>query len=370
MIYMDSKSANDGTYNLTVTFDVGTNQDLAAVDVQNRVAIAQTSLPQDVIRQGVQIRKQSTDFLEVMALTSPKRTYDNVFLSNYALLNLQDALARVNGVGFVRIFGARDYSMRIWLDPDKMARLGSPPATLQRVIQEQNVVAPAGRVGLPPTPAGQQMQYSVFVQGRLADVKQYENMVVRAAANGQIVRLKDVARIELAGVDYSINVDGGRPPGGLHRRLSCRRTPMRSTWRSTSSSTMDMLAQSFPPDMRYSIPYSTTPFVTESLKEVVNTLGDGDPAGAAGGLRVPAELARDADPDAGGAGVADRHLRRVRRARLLDQHADAVRHGARDRHRGRRRDRGGRGGPAQARQRASVADRTPPRRRWRTSARR
>src|SRR4051812_36582486 len=120
MIYMDSKSANDGTYNLTLTFDVGTNQDLAAVDVQNRVAIAQTSLPQDVIRQGVQIRKQSTDFLEVLALTSPKRTYDNVFLSNYALLNLQDALSRINGVGFVRLFGARDYSMRIWLDPDKM----------------------------------------------------------------------------------------------------------------------------------------------------------------------------------------------------------------------------------------------------------
>jgi multidrug efflux pump subunit AcrB len=166
MIYMDSKSANDGTYNLTVTFDVGTNPDIAAVDVQNRVAIAETSLPQDVIRQGVQIRKQSTDFLEVYALTSPKRTYDNVFLSNYALLNIQDALARINGVGFVRIFGARDYSMRIWLDPDKMANLGITAGDVTAAVQEQNVVAPAGRVGLPPAPSGQQMQYSIFVPGQ------------------------------------------------------------------------------------------------------------------------------------------------------------------------------------------------------------
>ena len=119
MIYMDSKSANDGTYTLTVTFDVGTSQDLAAVDVQNRVAVAQSVLPADVIRQGIQIRKQSTDFLSVIALTSPDQRYDSTFLSNYALLNIQDAMARIPGVGFVRLFGARDYSMRIWLDPDK-----------------------------------------------------------------------------------------------------------------------------------------------------------------------------------------------------------------------------------------------------------
>ena len=272
MIYMNSKSANDGSYNLTVTFDVGTNQDLAAVDVQNRVSIAQTSLPQDVIRQGVQIRKQSTDFLEVLAFTSPKRTYDNVFLSNYVLLNVQDALSRIRGVGFVRIFGARDYSMRVWLDPGKMARLGVTAGDVTKVIQEQNVVAPAGRLGVPPAPAGQQMQYSVYVRGRLADVKQYEDIVVSAAANGRIVHLKDIARIELAGVDYSINVDEDENPAafvGIFLSPDANALEVAKQVKGT----MDTLAQSFPPDIAYSIPYSTTPFVTESMKEVMKTLG-------------------------------------------------------------------------------------------------
>lgn len=272
MIYMDSKSANDGSYNLTVTFEVGTNQDLAAVDVQNRVAIAQTSLPQDVIRQGVQIRKQSTDFLEVLAFTSPKRTYDNVFLSNYVLLNVQDALSRIRGVGFVRIFGARDYSMRVWLDPDKMARLGVTAGDVTKVIQEQNVVAPAGRLGVPPTPAGQQMQYTVYVRGRLTDVKQYEDIVVSAAANGRIVHLKDVARVELAGVDYSINVDEDNNPAAFIGIFLSPDANALEVARQVKE-TMDVLAQSFPPDVAYSIPYSTTPFVTESLKEVMKTLG-------------------------------------------------------------------------------------------------
>jgi HAE1 family hydrophobic/amphiphilic exporter-1/multidrug efflux pump len=271
MIYMDSKSANDGTYNLVVTFDVGTNQDLAAVDVQNRVAIALTSLPPDVQRQGVQLRKVSTDFLEVFALISPNRSFDNVFLSNYALLNIQDALSRIKGVGFVRIFGARDYSMRIWLDPDKMARLGVTAGDVSRVIQEQNQVAPAGRVGLPPAPAGQQMQYTIYVQGRLAAVSQYENIVLSAAPNGQIVRLKDVARIELAGVDYSINVEeGGNPSAFVGLFLSPDANALDVA--KEAKRTMDQLAQSFPPDMAYTIPFATTPFVTESLKEVVKTL--------------------------------------------------------------------------------------------------
>ena len=272
MIYMDSKSASDGTYNLIVTFDVGTNQDLAAVDVQNRVAIAQTSLPQDVIRQGIQIRKQSTDFLQVMALISPKRTYDNIFLSNYALLNIQDSVARIPGVGFVRIFGARDYSMRIWLDPDKMARLGVTAGDVVRVVQEQNVVAPAGRVGVPPTPPGQQMQYSVFVQGRLTDPKQYEDMMISAAPGGQMVRLRDVGRVDLAAVDYSLNVDSDDNPAAF---IAVFLSPDANALDVAKrvNQTMQQLAQSFPPDLTYTIPYSTTPFVTESLKEVVKTLG-------------------------------------------------------------------------------------------------
>src|SRR5439155_25507434 len=174
LLYMDSKAANDGSATLTVTFAVGTSQHLAAVDVHNRLAVAQSALPADVIRQGVIVRKVSTDFLEVIALTSPERRFDTTFLSNYALLNLQDALGRIPGVGLVRIFGARDFSMRIWVDPDKMARLGVTATDIQRVVKEQNDVAPAGRIGVPPVPPGQQMQYSVTVRGRLTDAAQYE----------------------------------------------------------------------------------------------------------------------------------------------------------------------------------------------------
>src|SRR4029079_1325865 len=141
-----------------------------AIEVQNRVAIAQSQLPADVLRNGITTRKASTDFLEVIALTSPDKRYDAVFLSNYALLNLYDALARVPGVGQVRIFGARDYSMRIWLDPERMARLGVTATDIANVVREQNVIAPAGSLGQPPVPQGQQMQYTVFVKGRLTEV--------------------------------------------------------------------------------------------------------------------------------------------------------------------------------------------------------
>ena len=273
MIYMESKSANDGSYTLTVTFDVGTNQDLDAVDVQNRVAIAQSTLPADVIRQGITIRKQSTDFLEVLSLTSPDGRYDTTFMSNYALLNLQDTLSRIPGVGFVRIFGARDYSMRIWLDPDKMARLGVTAADVRNAIQEQNVVAPAGRVGEPPVPPGQQMQYSVTIRGRLSDPSQYENIIIRAAPDGQIVYMKDVARIELGGADYSIDVQQDGIPGvfiGIFLQPDANALNVAKQVKLT----MDEASHRFPPGMVYAIPYSTTPFVTESLKDVVITLGE------------------------------------------------------------------------------------------------
>src|SRR3954464_12285064 len=164
MLYMSSKSGNDGSYSLTVTFEIGTDKNIDAVEVQNRVAIAQAQLPAEVIRNGVSVRKTTTDFLEVIALISPDRRYDPVFLSNYALLNLFDALGRVPGVGQVRIFGARDYAMRIWLDPERMARLGVTASDIATVTREQNVVAPAGSLGLPPVPQGQQMQYTVFVK--------------------------------------------------------------------------------------------------------------------------------------------------------------------------------------------------------------
>src|SRR4051812_4659198 len=271
MLYMSSKSGNDGSYNLTVTFEVGTDQNLAAVDVQNRVAVAQSQLPADVTRSGVAIRKVSSDFLLVVALTSPEHRYDSIFLSNYALLNLYDALGRVPGVGNVRIFGQRDYSMRIWLDPERMARLNVTASDIATVVNEQNVVAPAGGVGLPPVPAGQQMQYTVLVKGRLSDVDEFRNIIIRAGADGQVIRLRDVARVELAAADYSIN---GASEGLDAALLGVFLQPAANALDTAKAvrQVMDEQAARFPPGMVYTVPYSTTPFVTRSLEEVVKTL--------------------------------------------------------------------------------------------------
>jgi HAE1 family hydrophobic/amphiphilic exporter-1/multidrug efflux pump len=272
MLYMSSKSGNDGSYSLTVTFDIGTDKNIDAVEVQNRVAIAQSQLPADVIRNGITVRKSTTDFLEVISLTSPERRYDGVFLSNYALLNLYDALGRVPGVGQVRIFGARDYSMRIWLDPERMARLSVTATDIANVVREQNVVVPAGGLGLPPITQGQQMQYTVFVKGRLTSAAEFENIVLREAGNGQVVRLKDVARVELAAADYSISGATDDIPAAL---IGIFLQPDANALHVAKEikQVMEDQAPRFPPGMVYEIPYSTTPFVTESLKEVLKTLG-------------------------------------------------------------------------------------------------
>ena len=272
MLYMGSKSGNDGSYSLTVTFDIGTDKNIDAVEVQNRVAIAQSQLPPDVIRNGISVRKSTTDFLEVIALTSPDRRYDGVFLSNYALLNIYDALGRVPGVGLVRIFGARDYSMRVWLNPSRMARVGVTASDIASVIREQNVVAPAGSLGLPPVPTGQQMQYSVFVKGRLGDSAEFENIVIRESGNGEVVRLRDVARVELAAADYSVYGSMDDLPAalmGIYLQSDANALDVARQIRQV----MEAQAAHFPPGLIYSIPYSTTPFVTESLKEVIKTLG-------------------------------------------------------------------------------------------------
>jgi multidrug efflux pump len=270
-LYMDSKSGNDGSYNLTVTFDVGTDKNIDAVDVQNRVAVAQSQLPSDVLRNGIAIRKTTTDLLEVISLTSKSGRFDATFLSNYALLNLYDALGRVPGVGQIRIFGERDYSMRIWLNPEKMARLGVTASDISQVINEQNVVAPAGGLGLPPVPSGQETQYTVFVKGRLSDVSEYENLIIREAPNGQVIRLKDAARVELAAADYSIYGSMDDIPAAL---IGVYLQPDANALH-TNRLVADVLreqAERFPAGLEYSVPYSTTPFVTESLKEVVITL--------------------------------------------------------------------------------------------------
>ncbi|MGH8516069.1 MAG: efflux RND transporter permease subunit, partial [Panacagrimonas sp.] len=271
MLYMSSKSGNDGSYSLNVTFDIGTDQDIAAVQVQNRVAIAQRQLPQEVVRQGVTVTKRQPQILMLVALRATDPKYDYLFLSNYATLNVYDALARVPGVGQVIVFGARDYGMRIWLDPEKMARLGVTTQDIASVLNEQNVVAPAGTVGAEPAPRGQEKQYAVYVKGRLSSVAEYENVVVRARNDGTLVQLKDIARIELAATDYTrTNKLNGEPSAGIGiyqlpdaNALDVRRGVHQA---------MADLSKSFPKGIEYSIPFDITQFVSESVHEVVETL--------------------------------------------------------------------------------------------------
>ncbi len=271
MLYLDSKSANDGSYTLTVTFEVGTAQDIAAVDVQNQVAIAQRQLPADVLRQGLTITKRQPQALLYIAIKATDPRYDYLFLSNFTTLQIVDSLARIRGVGQVQQFGARDYGMRIWLDPGKMSRLGVTTQDITNALNEQNVVAPAGIVGAEPAPPGQQMTYTVTVHGRLASVAEYENIVLRTGANRAIVRLKDVARIQLAATDYTRSSRFMGQPVALLGVYQLPEANALNVAREVRA-TLAQLAGRFPPGVTYEIPLDTTEFVSESIREVEITL--------------------------------------------------------------------------------------------------
>jgi hydrophobe/amphiphile efflux-1 (HAE1) family protein len=271
MIYMDSRSSNDGSYTLNVTFEVGSAQDIAAVDVQNQVAIAQRQLPPDVLRQGVSITKRQPQPLLFVAIEASDARYDYLFLSNFATLQVYDSLARVPGVGQVLQYGARDYGMRIWLDPGKMSRLGVTTGDISNAINEQNVVAPAGIVGAEPAPRGQQMTYTVTVHGRLGSVQEFENVVLKAGPHGSIVRLRDVARIQLAATDYTRSSRlNGQPVAllGVYQLPDANALEVSKKVRAT----LEDLAQRFPAGIHYSIPLDTSEFVRESIREVEITL--------------------------------------------------------------------------------------------------
>jgi hydrophobe/amphiphile efflux-1 (HAE1) family protein len=271
MIYMDSRSSNDGSYTLNVSFEVGTAQDIAAVDVQNQVAIAQRQLPPDVLRQGIAITKRQPQPLVFVAIRALDPRYDYLFLSNYATLQVYDSLARIPGVGQVIVFGARDYGMRIWLDPGKMARLGVTTGDIAAVINEQNVVAPAGTIGAEPAPRGQQMTYTVRVHGRLTDIHEFESIILRTGPNGAVVRLRDVARVELAATDYSRST---RLKGAPVAALGVYQLPDANALEVSKRvhATMEQLSKRFPPGIAYEIPLDTSEFVAESIKEVKITL--------------------------------------------------------------------------------------------------
>ncbi|MFQ5626113.1 MAG: efflux RND transporter permease subunit, partial [Methyloligellaceae bacterium] len=271
MIYMSSKSANDGSYTLTVTFEVGTDGDIAQVNVQNRVSLATPKLPEEVARQGLSVKKQSTSMLMVFSVYSPNGTYDDIFLSNYTSINLRDTLARVSGVASVDILGARDYSMRVWLQPDRMTSLGLTASDVIKAIRDQNVQVSAGSIGQAPSPATQQFQYTIQAKGRLTDPQEFNDIVIRARPDGSIVKVGDVARIELGAETYGWFGQLNSKPAAL---LAVYQLPDANALNLAKGlrSEMERLAQRFPEDLTYGVTYDTTLYVQTSIKEVVITL--------------------------------------------------------------------------------------------------
>ena len=271
MLYMASTSSSDGLYKLTITFEVGTDLDQAAVLVQNRVNIAQPSLPEDVTRQGVTTKKQSPNILLLVSLFAPDGQYDSLYLSNYATLRLKDEVSRVQGVGDVTIFGSSDYSLRVWLEP---RRLKSRRLTTQDVIdaiREQNVQVAAGQIGQPPAPAGQTFQYTVTTLGRLTDVEQFEQIIVKTAEDGRLTRLKDVARVELGAQNYDMfSLLDGKPSASLaiFQLPGANALDVAQQIRQT----MEELKRAFPQGMDYTISFDTTRFVQAGINEVYETL--------------------------------------------------------------------------------------------------
>jgi multidrug efflux pump len=271
MMYMKSISANDGSLNLTVTFELGRDLELATVDVQNRVNLASPQLPQDVRNTGISVRKQSPEFVLIVSLTSDKPEYDTLFLNNYGTINIYDALRRIEGVGDVNMFGDLDYGMRIWLDPDRLASYGLTVTDVISAVEEQNVQAPAGQIGLPPAPKDQQFQMTLRVKGRLVEPEEFGNIILKASPDGSTVSIKDVARVELGAKNY---FTFARLNGQPNASMLIYQLPGSNALDVAKQvkATMEELSQYFPEGVHYSIPYDTTRFVHSSIEEVMDTL--------------------------------------------------------------------------------------------------
>jgi hydrophobe/amphiphile efflux-1 (HAE1) family protein len=271
MIYMSSNSANDGTYSLSVSFALGTNPDIATVNVNNRVQSALARLPQEVQRAGVTVRKQSSAVLQFIAVTSDNPQHDSLFLSNYITINMLDRLARVPGIGSVMIFGAMDYSMRIWFEVDRLISLNLTPSDVIQAIQAQNVQAAVGRIGAQPISDDQQFQINLQTQGRLSTAEEFGAIVIRANRDGSLLRVRDVARIELgaARMDQESRLDG-RPAVTVATYLAPGANAV--TAAGNLSRTLEDLARRFPEGMRTTVFYDTSTFVVDTMHEVIKTL--------------------------------------------------------------------------------------------------
>jgi hydrophobe/amphiphile efflux-1 (HAE1) family protein len=271
MMYMSSTSSADGSYGLTITFEIGTNLDDAQVLVQNRLSVAEPSLPEEVRRQGITVKKQSSNIILAISLTSPEKKFDGLFLSNYATLRLRDELSRVPGVGEVTVRGVGAYAMRVWLDPDKLASTRLTTQDVVAALARQNVQVAAGQIGQPPNPSGQSFQLTVTTLGRLTDVKQFEEIVIKSEEGGSIVYLRDIARVELGAQSYdsfsersgmeSANILIFQLPGSNALEVA-----------KNVRERMEQLKPSLPQGMEYSIPFDTTKFVESAINEVIHTL--------------------------------------------------------------------------------------------------
>src|SRR5512136_2673530 len=276
LLYMQSFSANDGKLTLNVYFDVGTDVDIMQVNTQNRVGQAEAQLPDAVKREGVVVNRSSPDILMVVALNSPSNTYDAVFLGNYCDINLVDAIKRVKGVGDVKNFTAQDYSMRVWLRPDKLATLGITPSDISNAIKEQNAQSPAGRIGAEPAPPGQESQFNVRALGLLKDPKEFEEIIIRSNPDGSQVKVKDVARVELGAQTYDLRARLSRPPAGPSPAgaIGIYLAPGANAIQ-TADNVKEILEDArgqFPPGVDYDITLDSTLPIKASMEEIVHTL--------------------------------------------------------------------------------------------------
>ena len=271
MLYMTSINSNDGTMTLNVTFDVDTNPNIDQVNVQNRIAQAQPNLPSDVNQYGLTLRKSTGLPMLIVGIYSPKQTYNALFLANYANINLIDAIYRVPGVGDVRIFGAGDYAMRVWAKPDRLAQLGLTVPDLVRAVQAQSTVNPSGQIGAQPVPSGQEVTYTVRAQGRLQTTDEFGQIVVRSNSDGSVVRLKDVARVELGALNYQ---QIGRVDGQPGCAIAVFQAPGSNALEVAKGvkQVMADLQPRFPPDLNYAYTLDTTIPVSEGIREILTTL--------------------------------------------------------------------------------------------------
>jgi multidrug efflux pump len=271
MLYMSSQSTTDGQMTLTITFRLGTDLDTAQVLVQNRVAIAEPRLPEDVRRIGITTRKTSPDLLMVVHLLSPTKKYDQLYIGNFALIQVRDVLARVDGVGDVNLFGLREFSMRVWLDPGRLASRNLTTGDVVQALRAQNIQVASGIIGQPPVPAGHAYQLPVNTLGRLLEPDQFADIVIKTGEDGRIMRVRDVARIELGARDYGTNSYLNNQPA-VAMAIAQRPGSNALATAEAVERTMKELSQNFPEGLEYRIVYNPTVFVRESIDAVIHTL--------------------------------------------------------------------------------------------------